>query len=57
MGNSALTPWENPLAANLQVTNFERQGLPVQFETGGVFPSIYLLFYIEGHELFEIEGK
>ena len=24
---------------------------------GGVFPSIYLLFYIEGHQLFEIEGK
>ena len=24
---------------------------------GGVFPSIYLLFYIEGHKLFEIEGK
>ena len=27
------------------------------FITGGVFPSIYLLFYIEGHKLFEIEGK
>ena len=25
--------------------------------SGGVFPSIYLLFYIEGHKLFEIEGK
>ena len=29
----------------------------LEFLPGGVFPSIYLLFYIEGHELFEIEGK
>ena len=36
MGNSALTPWENPRAANLQVTNFERQGLRVQFEMIGI---------------------
>ena len=24
---------------------------------GGIFPSIYLLFYMESHELFEIDGK